>query len=142
MRRTSIWLLGLIASLLLVGLVSHTLIRHFIQIIPCLLSLILLWRGYKWAPISALPLFAVWFLLMTLIWLFLLGISKILSGHFTPTEIALTIVIAVCCLGGFSTALHDYKGRSRFTPLLAFVSFLCLQAGAIWLSMHVQLPRL
>ena len=142
MRGTIPWLIGLIAALMLVGYVSHTPVRHLIQITPCLLSVFLLWRGYRWAPISALPLFALWFVLMSLIWAFLLGIAKVLSGHFTPTEIALTIVIAVCCLGGFSTALREYKSRSIFTPLLVFVLFLALQAGALWFSMHSQYSRM
>jgi hypothetical protein len=142
MRGTPAWLLGLCIALILVGLVSHTPVRHLIQISPCILSLILLWRGYKWAPISALPLFAIWFVLMTLIWLFLLGIAKVLSGHFTPTEIALTIVIAICCLGGFAAALRDYKGRSIVTPLLVFIIFLGLQAGAVWLSMRPTFARM
>lgn len=141
MRGTPAWLLGLIVALMLVGFVSHTPIRHLIQVTPCLLSLALLWRGYKWAPISAMPLFAAWFVLMTLIWLFLLGIAKVLTGHFTPAEIALTIVIGLCCLGGFSTALRDYKGRSIVTPLLVFTVFLGLQAGAIWLSMRSAFSR-
>ena len=142
MRSTSLWLLGLVIALMLVGLVSHTPVRHVIQISPCLLSLFLLWRGFKWAPISALPLFAFWFVLMTLIWLFLLGITKVLTGHFTPVEIALTIVIGVCCLGGFAAALGDFKSRARVTPLLVFVAFLGLQAGALWISMHSPFSKM
>ena len=89
-----------------------------------------------------MPLFAVWFTLMTLIWLFLLGIAKVLSGHFTPVEIAMTVAIGVCCLGGFSTALRDYKGRSIITPLLVFIAFLGLQAGAVWISMQPQFAKM
>ena len=89
-----------------------------------------------------MPLFALWFVLMTLIWMFLLGIAKVMSGHFTPVEIALTVVIAGCCLGGFSTALRDYKGRSIITPLLVFIAFLGIQAGAVWLSMQPQFARM
>jgi hypothetical protein len=142
MRGTPVWLIGLIVALIIVGFVSHTPVRHLIQISPCVLSLILLWRGYKWAPISALPLFVIWFVLMTFIWLFLLGIAKVLTGHFTPTEIVLTIVIGMCCLGGFSTALRDYKGRSLVMPPLVFIAFLCLQAGAVWLSMQPSFSRM
>jgi uncharacterized membrane protein YadS len=142
MRGTSPWLLGVIIALLAVGFVSHTLLRHAIQIAPCILSLFLLWRGYKWAPMSAMPIFAVWFILMTMIWLFLLGISHFISGHFTLTEIILTIVIAACCLGGFSTSLRDYKSRSLITPLLVFMLFFGLQAGAIWFSMHTPFSRM
>jgi hypothetical protein len=32
-------------------------------------------------------------ILMTLIWLYLLGWSRVLSGHFSPAEIALTLII-------------------------------------------------
>lgn len=41
---------------------------------------------------------------MALIWLYLLGISNLLSGHFAPVEITMTIIVgaaAVAGIGGF-----------------------------------------
>jgi hypothetical protein len=135
-------MLGLIVSLILVGLVSGTPIRHVIQISPCVLSLILLWRRDKWGRISAVPLFAFWFVLMTLIWLFLLGIAKVISGHFTPVEIALTISIAICCLAGFRSALHGISARPFARALGILAAFLILQIGALWVSMQPQFARI
>ncbi len=36
---------------------------------------------------ASLPCFVIWLVLMTLIWLFLLGWAKVISGHFTPIEV-------------------------------------------------------
>lgn len=141
-RSTSVWLLGLIVSLLLVGLVSHTPIRHVIQISPCLLALVLSARGAKWGPAAALPLFVSWFALMVLIWLFLLGIARVITGHFTPIEIALTISIGACSLGGFAAALRAVKSRPILESILLFLVFLVLQRGAMLLSMTPQFSRI
>ena len=51
-------------------------------------------------------------------------------------------VIAPLCVGGFSAAIRDYRGRSRVLPLLVFVLFLGLQAGAVWFSMHSRFSRM
>ncbi|HEY3741446.1 MAG TPA: hypothetical protein VGL53_16455 [Bryobacteraceae bacterium] len=141
-RPTALWLLGLIVSLLLVGLVSHTPIRHVIQISPCLLALVLLSSKNKLGSASALPLFLFWFILMTLIWLFLLGIAHVISGHFTPIEIALTISIGVCCILGFRTAFRGVKVRPAVESIVIFVVFLVLQYGAMRLSMTPRFSRI
>ena len=79
---------------------------------------------------------------MSLIWLFVLGLAKVVTGHFSATEIVLTIAVGICCLGGFSTSIRAYKSRSIVTPLLVFVLFLALQAWAIWFSLHSQYSRI
>jgi len=51
----------------------------------------------KWA---ALPCFIIWLTLMSFIWLFLFGWARILSGHFSPVEIVLTLVVGLASLTG------------------------------------------
>jgi hypothetical protein len=43
---------------------------------------------------------------MTFIWLFLLGWAWIITGHFSPTEIAMTLVIGAACSIGIGTTLQ------------------------------------
>jgi hypothetical protein len=106
------------------------------------MALALSWRGSKWGSASALGLFAFWLTIMTLIWLFLLGIAKVISGHFTPVEIALTISIGVCCLGGALSATQGFKNRAIVPASAICASFLVLQTAALWLSMRPQFARI
>src|SRR2546421_611922 len=93
-------LLGVILGLLVVGLVSNTLVRHVIQLAPVVLAFATTVRKMKWSPFGAAAIFIFWTVIMVFIWLWLFGIAKIVSGHFTPVEIAMTIVIGICCLCG------------------------------------------
>src|SRR2546425_8210151 len=67
------WLAVVAGALIVVGIVSHTLLRHFIQIAPLIGALSLLLRRSAFGVSAAVPLFAFWFLIMGAIWLFLLG---------------------------------------------------------------------
>jgi hypothetical protein len=49
---------------------------------------------------AALPCFLFWLTIMVFIWLFLLGWARIVSGHFFPTEIAMTLVVGLASLVG------------------------------------------
>src|SRR5437763_902113 len=68
---------AVILSLLLVGVVSSTLLRHAVQVIPLVIALIAVARRSDWAGYLALPVFLFWFLISFAIWLFLLGIARI-----------------------------------------------------------------
>jgi hypothetical protein len=92
-------------------------------------------------PAAAAPLFAFWLLTMSAIWLFLLGLARIFTGRFTPTEVALTIVIgAASALGLAST----YRGSSRLsvaTRLVTTIAFGLLQYAAMWASVQPYVAR-
>src|SRR3989442_2183795 len=85
---------GVAVSLLLVGVVSGTVIRHIIQIFPMLIALVAVARRPTWGSYAAMPIFLFWFLIMLLIWLYLLGVSRVANGRYTPIEILLTLVMA------------------------------------------------
>jgi hypothetical protein len=127
-------LVGLAAALLLVGIVSGTILRHIVQILPFVAAALLLKRQPAWGAWAALPIFAFWTLVVVLIWLFLLGLSRIASGHYTVIEIISTFLMA-----GFSAvgAVRSIRlGRSLpVTPrVLMITGFALAQFAAMWVS--------
>jgi hypothetical protein len=133
-NRRTIWPLAAITlSLIAIGFVSNTPLRHAVQVIPIIAALALALRRSPGAPDAALPIYLFWLPIMVAIWLFLLGVSSILKGHFTPAEIALTIVIAAGCVWGIADSVR--KSASHWTARSAvFILFLALQLAAMWLS--------
>ena len=132
----AIWLAVVAAALVAVGIVSHTLIRHAIQIAPLLLALIFMPRRPAWGVSAASPLFAFWLLLMGAIWLFLFGVARIVTGTFTTVEVALTVVIAVASVLGLVTAYRRGTTISMVARLGMIVMFAILQFAAMWLSLQ------
>ena len=135
MRVISVCLLGVILALFVVGVVSATPIRHVIQITPLMLAFIVIAKRTVWSHFAALALFSFWIVIMCFIWLWLLGIAHIVSGHFSPTEIAMTVVIGVCCIVGIRAPLLMKVEASVTARVLAFVIFLSLQVFAMWISL-------
>lgn len=92
--------LAMIAALMVVGAVSHGVLRHIVQTSPLWITIVLGIRrsaSTKWA---ALPCFVFWLLLMTALWLYLLGWAQFLSGTFSPVEIAMTLVVGLATMAG------------------------------------------
>ncbi len=135
-RRIAVALLGLILGLLAVGVVSGTPVRHVIQSLPAALALALVIRRVPGAACAALPVFGVWLLIMVAIWLFLLGLARITTGHFSPTEIALTLVIGASCLVGLSQTFRTQPIASRMTRVAWAIAFTALQLAALWASLR------
>jgi hypothetical protein len=120
-------------ALIVVGVVSDTLRTHLVQISPIVLLLALLPRVRPLVSAAAAAVLSWWIVTMSGIWLFLLGLSRFLTGRFSPTEILLTIVIGLACLAGLSASR-----RTETIPLrtrLATILFAAgLQSLALWLS--------
>ena len=57
-------LIALAPALLLVGVVSGTVLRHIVQIVPIVMALGVLARRAAWGAYAALPIFAFWILAM------------------------------------------------------------------------------
>jgi hypothetical protein len=67
------------------------------------------------------------------IWLFLLGLSRFLTGRFSPVEIALILVIGVACLVGLAaTRRVGHTPLRRSFPTMVIAAG--LQSFALWLS--------
>lgn len=125
--------LAIIGALVLgVGIVSHLALRHIVQTMPLWVPVILGFRRSDTAGWAALPLFLFWLLLMTFIWLYLLGVSNLLSGHFTELEIAMTIVVGIASCGGVVACFRLKSnlsgwGRVGIFIVLASVQIICFR---------------
>jgi len=124
-----------LVALYVVGAVSNGSLRHEVQTLPLWFPIVLGFRRREIAKWSALPCFIFWLAIMVFIWLFLLGWSRILTGHFSPVEIAITIVIGIACLCGIGVSLRCRTAvRSRVAWSVA-VLFGALQLLALRLSL-------
>src|SRR5215831_17700653 len=130
-------LIGIILSLLVVGVVSSKLLRHVVQITPLVLALIVAAGSSARGRHASNPLFVFWFVIMLLIWLYLLGIAKIISGHFTSAEILCTVAIGICCVLGLVRSLRSRLRGDGMSGAFWFVLFATLQTGAMWLSLRL-----
>jgi len=73
-------------------------------------------------------------MLMTVIWLFLLGWTTVISGHFTPIEISLTLIIGTASIVGSIVAFR-LRTRMGWAKGLSFgVFFAIFQMVALRLS--------
>ena len=133
-RVVSICLIGLAIGLLVVGVVSGTFLRHVIQILPIILAAIVVDRRAHVGAYAALPIFLFWALIMFLIWLFLLGVSRIANGHYTVVEIICTVFMAAFSIIGFVKSVAVGRALRPLGRVLAFVTFAALQVAAMWLS--------
>ena len=110
--------LAVLIALYVVGAVSIPpgSLRHEVQTLPLWFPIVLGFRQREITKWLALPLLAFWLAIVVSIWLFLLGWARIVSGHFFPTEVAMTIVIGVACLIGL---LVSFRWRTHTRPLVA-----------------------
>ena len=125
---------GLALALLAVGVVSGTFIRHVVQILPIVMAAFVLQRRSAVGAYAALPLFVFWIAIVMLIWLFLLGLSRIANGQFTSIEILLTVVMAACCAAGIFKSVPLGRSLSAGRRAATFVLFAALQVAAMWVS--------
>jgi hypothetical protein len=124
----------LIASLYVVGVVSHGMLRHIVQTVPVWVAVVLGMRRSVWSKWAALPCFIVWLFLMSLIWLFLLGWARVISGTFSPIEIAMTLVVGACAVIGIVLALRMNTGVRPLGASAVFFGMLLLQILALRIS--------
>lgn len=129
-------LVGLALALLVVGVVSGTLLRHVIQIVPIIAAILLFRRHADYLAYAALPLFAFWILIVVLIWLFLLGVSRIANGHYTGIEIAMTVLMAACSLAGGVKSIAAGKPLRPLVRVFTFALFATLQVASMMLSLR------
>jgi hypothetical protein len=142
MRTESKWVasccLAILLALCVVGAVSHGMQRIIVQTLPLWVSIVLGFRGSEFAKWSALPCLIIWLTSMILIWLFLLRFVHFMSGRFSPTEIAMSIVVGAASAGGFAVAVH---WRTKVRPFMAgavALLFGALQFFALWMTVsHV-----
>jgi hypothetical protein len=133
-RALAICALLLIAALYFVGVNSHGVLRHIVQTAPVWVAVVLGMQRSAWSKWVALPCFVVWLLLMSLIWLFLLGWAHLISGTFPPIEIAMTLVVGASAIIGIFLALRLHTGLPASRASVAFLGMLVLQIVALRIS--------
>lgn len=134
-RRMAVCCLIVLLALYVVGAVSHGSLRHVVQTLPLWFPIIMGYRRRELAKWSALPCMIFWLFIMALIWLFLLGWARIVSGHFSTVEIAMTLVVGVACACGIGILL---RWRTAVRPLVALgavLLFAVLQVLAVRISL-------
>lgn len=140
-RTLGICTLILIVSLYVVGIVSHGIIRHAVQTAPLWLAVWLGFRRSSWAKWAALSPFVLWLLLMINIWLLLLGLPHLLSGTFSPIEIAMTVTVGVAAVVGIATALSVRTVISWTSAVGTLLLMTCAQLFALWVSFQRGVSR-
>ena len=127
-------LVGLAAALLLVGIVSGTFLRHIVQILPIVAAVLLLMRKPAWGAWAAVPIFVFWTFIVVLIWLFLLGLSRIASGHYTVIEILSTFLMAGFSAVGVARSIRLGRSLPVAPRVLLMTAFALAQVAAMWVS--------
>jgi hypothetical protein len=126
---------SIIAALLVVGAVSHGVLRHIVQTSPLWIAIVLGIRRSGWIKWAALPCFVFWLILMILIWLFLLGWARIVSGTFSSTEIAMTLIVGLASVVGIVRALSLRAGIGAWSAIATVLLVAVLQVTAFRLSL-------
>lgn len=134
-------LLTVLVALLLVGVVSGTMLRHAVQVLPVLAAIVVVVAQRAWSRWAARPVFAFWLLIMVLIWLHLLGLANVVTGKFTHTEVILTVVIGLACVVGSAATARKTTRSAGWSGVIAFLIFGVLQVGAMWLSLQPALAN-
>jgi len=119
-------IVGLSLALLAVGLISGTILRHVVQLLPAWTVLVGLTLRRDWARRAALAILVLWGILMLAIWLTVAGIWPLIPGSFSTAEILLTVVIAAfCMIGGYDAARVDRRGgrKNRYWVYFGFAMF-------------------
>jgi hypothetical protein len=117
--------LAVLIALYIVGAVSNGSLRHEVQTLPLWFPIVLGFRQREFAKWAALPCFIFWLAIMILIWLFLLGWARIVTGHYSPVEIVMTLIIGVACLSGIFVCL---RWRTTVRPAAAWGVLVLLAA--------------
>jgi hypothetical protein len=123
-----------LVALYIVGFVSNGVLRHAVQTLPLWFPIALGMRQREAAKWASLPCFIVWLLLMTVIWLYLLGWTRVISGTFTPIEVAMTLIIGAACLAGLLTGFRWRTSLTWSRALSTAAIFAVLQLAVLRIS--------
>jgi len=135
--------LALVAALYVVGAVSVPpgSLRHEVQTLPLWFPIIAGLQKNELAKWTALPCLIFWLTTMIFIWLFLLGWARIVTGHFPPTEIAMTVVVGAASIVGLWVILRWRTAVRLVTASGMVLLFAVLQLLAFRLSLIPYVAR-
>ena len=127
--------------MLVVGTVSHGVIRHVVQTSPLWIGMGLGFRQSSLTKWAVLPCFIFWLLVMTAIWLFLLGWARMITGTFSPTEVAMTLIVGLASLVGIISAARTRSASGAASAAALTVLVAVLQVLAFRLSLLPQIAH-
>src|SRR5215467_1103709 len=135
--------LAILVALYVVGAVSVPpgSLRHEVQTLPLWFPIVLGFRNSELAKWAALPCFLFWLTIMIFIWLFLLGWARIVSGHFIPTEIAMTLVVGFASLAGLGACVRWHTAVRTPVVVTLFVLVAAMQLAAFYVSLFPYIAR-
>src|SRR5437667_6476395 len=136
-RQVAFCSVAILVALYVVGAVSIPpgSLRHEIQTLPLWFPIVLGFQGRAVAKWMAIPLFVFWLTIMSFIWLFLLVWARFVTGHFFPTEIAMTLVVGAASVIGLSVSAKWRTPVPLASALGVFVVFALLQLLAFRISL-------
>jgi len=103
-----------------VGFPAGLVLCYVVQTLPLWIGIVLGIRRARLTGWIGLPLFLFWLTLMVFIWLYVLGIASIISGHFSPFEIAMTIIVGAASVTGIAIFT---RLKSSLSPAMAVTAF-------------------
>jgi hypothetical protein len=125
--------LAVLIALYIVGAVSHGSLRHVVQTLPLWFPIVLGFNRRESARWCAWPCLGFWLGIMVVIWLFLLGWAHLISGHFSPVEIAMTLIVGIGSAAGLAMCL--WRARWSVPGTAQIIVFGVLQYLAFRISM-------
>jgi hypothetical protein len=131
----------ILASVGGVGMPDGLMLRHLVQTLQLWAGVVCGFRESKSNGWIGLPLFVFWAGLMTLIWLYLLGVSHVINGHFSPLEIAMTIVVSLASVVGIAMFWRFKSGTSAPMAASLFVVFAAFQLACFRISFLPSVAR-
>jgi hypothetical protein len=112
---------AILASLVAgVGFPAGLVLCYVVQTLPLWIGIVFGLRRARLAAWIGLPLFLFWLTLMVFIWLYVLGIASIISGHFSPFEIAMTIMVGAASVTGI---VIFTRTKSSLPPAMVVTTF-------------------
>jgi hypothetical protein len=135
--------LAVLIALYVVGAVSVPpgSLRHEVQTLPLWFPIVAGFQRKDVAKWAALPCLLFWLTVMVFIWLFLLGWARIVTGHFPPTELAMTLVVGLGCGAGLLAAARWRTATRPVTAIATFLLFGAFQFLAFRLSLIPYIAR-
>lgn len=133
--------LVILLALYVVGAMNHGVLRQLVQTLPLWVPILLGFRGNELAKWSALPCLMIWLATVLLLWLVGAAWVYVSLGQFSPTELAMTIIVGLASASGSLASLH---WRTAVRPLSAgtvALVFAALQFSAIWVSLSPSISR-
>ena len=137
LRIVSVCLLGVAATLIALGVVSGTLARSVIQVVPALLALAAVFTGYRWSSSATIPIFTFW-IIMVVNSVVRVRMQKLTVGSSPALEMALAILAGVFSICGLIASIGVVTGPGRIGRLLAAVLWFMLQIAALFASIRMH----